>query len=126
MKHELENLNVAVAAAKAGKLKILAVTGRQRAGMLPEIPTLAESGLPGFSTLQWTGIVAPAGTPPEVITRVHAELTRILQQPAVVAKIAALGQEASPSATPAALQQMIRTYIIRWRAVVTASGVNPE
>lgn len=111
---------------KAGKLKILAVTGGQRAGMLPEIPTVAESGLPGFSTLQWTGIVAPAGTPPEVITRVHAELTRILQQPAVVAKIAALGQEASPSATPAAFQQMIRTEIKRWPAVVTAAGVKPE
>lgn len=111
---------------KAGKLKILAVTGGQRAGMLPEIPTVAESGLPGFSTLQWTGIVAPAGTPPEVITRVHAELTKILQQPAVVAKIAALGQEASPSATPGAFQQMIRTEIKRWPAVVTAAGVKPE
>jgi len=111
---------------KAGKLKILAVTGGQRAAMLPEVPTVAESGLPGFSTLQWTGIVAPAGTPPEVISRVHAALTKILQQPAVIEKIAALGQEASPSATPEAFQQMIRTEIKRWPAVVSAAGVKPE
>jgi tripartite-type tricarboxylate transporter receptor subunit TctC len=111
---------------KAGKLKILAVTGGQRALLLPEIPTVAESGLPGFSTLQWTGIVAPAGTPLEVITRVHSVLTTILQQPAVVEKIAALGQEVSPSATPEAFQQMIRTEIKRWPAVVSAAGVKPE
>ena len=111
---------------KAGKLKILAVTGGTRAALLSEVPTVAESGVPGFATSQWTGIVAPAGTPPEVITRVHSTLATILKQPAVIEKIAALGQEAAPSATPDDFRQMIRAEIKRWPAVVTAAGVKPE
>ena len=111
---------------KAGKLKILAVTGAQRSPLLPDIPTVAESGVPGFATSQWTGIVAPAGTPQEVITRVHAALATILRQPAVIEKITALGQEASASATPGEFQQMIRAEIKRWPSVVAAAGVKPE
>lgn len=111
---------------KAGKLKILAVTGGQRSSLLPDIPTVAESGLPGFSTLQWTGIVAPAGTPPAVVARVYAAMVDVLRQPAVIEKIASLGQEAAPSASPEAFQQMIRAEIRRWPAVVKAAGVQPE
>jgi tripartite-type tricarboxylate transporter receptor subunit TctC len=111
---------------KAGKLKILAVTGGQRSTLLPDVPTVAESGLPGFSTLQWTGIVAPAGTPPDVVARLHAVLADILRQPAVIEKIMALGQEARASATPDEFRQMIRAEIKRWPAVVAAAGVKPE
>jgi tripartite-type tricarboxylate transporter receptor subunit TctC len=111
---------------KAGKLKILAVTGGQRSALLPDVPTVAESGLPGFSTLQWTGVVAPAGTPPAIVKRVHAALTEVLRQPAVIEKISALGQEAVASASPEDFQQMIRAEIKRWPAVVAAAGVKPE
>jgi len=111
---------------KAGKLKILAVTGGQRSSLLPEVPTVAESGLPGFETLQWTGIVAPAGTPPEVIARVHSTLVSILKQQAVIDKITALGQEASASPSPDDFHRMIRAEIKRWPAVVKAAGVQPE
>ncbi|HVF65730.1 MAG TPA: tripartite tricarboxylate transporter substrate binding protein [Casimicrobiaceae bacterium] len=111
---------------KAGKLKILAVTGGQRSTLLPDVPTVAESGVPGFSTLQWTGIVAPAGTPPEIVARVHGALATILKQPAIVEKITSLGQEPSASATPDEFRQMIRAEIKRWPAVVTAAGVKPE
>ena len=111
---------------KAGKLKILAVTGGQRSSLLPEVPTVAESGLPGFETLQWTGIVAPAGTPPEVIARVHSTLVSILRQQAVIEKITALGQEASASPSPDDFHRMIRAEIKRWPAVVKAAGVQPE
>ena len=111
---------------KAGKLKILAVTGGQRSALLPDIPTVAEAGLAGFETLQWTGIVAPAGTPPEVVVRMHTTLATILKQPTVVDKITALGQEASASASPDDFRQMIRSEIKRWPAVVKAAGVQPE
>jgi len=111
---------------KAGKLKILAVTGGQRSALLPDVPTVAEAGLPGFSTLQWTGIVAPAGTPPEIVSRVHAALATILKQPAVIERITALGQEASPSESPEEFRRMIRDEIRRWPAVVAAAGVKPE
>ncbi|HVE48671.1 MAG TPA: tripartite tricarboxylate transporter substrate binding protein [Casimicrobiaceae bacterium] len=111
---------------KVGKLKILAVTGEQRSLLLPEIPTVAESGLPGFATLQWTGIVAPAGTSPAIVARVHAAMVDVLRQPGVVEKIAALGQEVKASASPEDFRQMIRAEIKRWPAVVSAAGVKPE
>jgi tripartite-type tricarboxylate transporter receptor subunit TctC len=111
---------------RAGKLKILAVTGGKRSALLPDIPTVAEAGLAGFETLQWTGIVAPAGTPPEIVTRMHAALATILKQQAVIDKIAALGQESSASASPDEFRQMIRSEIRRWPAVVKTAGVQPE
>jgi tripartite-type tricarboxylate transporter receptor subunit TctC len=111
---------------KAGKLKILAVTGGTRSALLPDVPTVAEAGLTGFSTLQWTGIVAPAGTSAEIVTRVHSALAAILKQPAVIEKITALGQEASASPSPDEFHQMIRAEIRRWPAVVSAAGVKPE
>lgn len=111
---------------KAGKLKVLAVTGATRSSLLPDVPTVAESGLPGFSTLQWTGLVAPAGTPPAIVARLHAAMADVLRQPAVVERIAALGQEAQASKSPEEFQQMIRAEIRRWPAVVSAAGVKPE
>ncbi|MCX7233127.1 MAG: tripartite tricarboxylate transporter substrate-binding protein, partial [Burkholderiales bacterium] len=65
---------------KSGKLKAIAVTGASRSAVLPNVPTLAESGLAGFATSQWQGIVAPAGTPAAVVARIHAELVKIMQQ----------------------------------------------
>ncbi len=111
---------------KAGKLKVLAVTGVTRSSLLPDVPTVAESGLPGFSTLQWTGLVAPAGTPLAIVARVHAAMADVLRQPAVVERISALGQEAQASASPDEFQQMIRAEIRRWPAVVSAAGIKPE
>jgi tripartite-type tricarboxylate transporter receptor subunit TctC len=111
---------------KAGKLKVLAVTGTNRSSLLPDVPTVAESGLPGFSTIQWTGIVAPAGTSPAIVARVYAAVAEVLRQPAIIEKISALGQEAQASASPEEFQQMIRAEIRRWPAVVSAAGVKPE
>src|SRR5687768_15281354 len=77
---------------RAGRLKALAVTSRARAGAAPEIPTMAESGeLPGYEAAQWQGLVAPAGTPPEIVTRINAELNRALQSPDVRQRIGNLG-----------------------------------
>jgi tripartite-type tricarboxylate transporter receptor subunit TctC len=111
---------------KAGKLKAIAVTGRNRSGALPETPTVAESGVPGFETGQWQGIVAPAGTPPAVIERLHGELLRIMRTPAVAERMAIIGMDSTTSPTPDAFAQLLRDELKRWPAVVRAAGIQPE
>ena len=111
---------------KSGKLKAIAVTGASRSAVLPNVPTLAESGLAGFATSQWQGIVAPAGTPGAVVARIHAELVKIMQQAAVVEKLASIGMDNASSATPDDMVRMIRDELVRWPAVVKAAGITPE
>jgi tripartite-type tricarboxylate transporter receptor subunit TctC len=109
---------------KSGKLKALGVTGRKRVAVLPEVPTIAESGLPGFETLQWYGVAAPAGTPPAVIQRLHAELVKAVQQPAAVERLASVGMEVSPSASPEEFGRFIREDMAKWPAIVKAAGAH--
>ena len=111
---------------KSGKLKAIAVTGSSRSAVLPNVPTLAESGLAGFATSQWQGMVAPAGTPGAVVARIHAELVKIMQQAAIVDKLASIGMDNASSATPDDMVRMIRDELVRWPAVVKAAGITPE
>jgi tripartite-type tricarboxylate transporter receptor subunit TctC len=111
---------------RAGKLKALAVTSKERSPVLPDVPTVAESGFPGFETGQWQGIAAPAGTPQAVILRVHGELLKIMRQPAVVEKMASIGMDTSVSATPNDFALMLQDELKRWPAVVKAAGIKPE
>ena len=111
---------------KAGKLKAIAVTGRERSTLLPDVPTVAQSGFPGFEVAQWQGLVAPAGTPPAVIARLHAELVRIMRMPAIVEKLAAIGMENSTSATPEEFTQWVQKETSRWPALFKAAGIQPE
>ena len=111
---------------KTGKLKALAVTGATRAKVLPDTPTVAESGIAGFATGQWQGIVAPAGTPAAIVNRIHDELVRIMKQPAIVERLAAIGMDNSTSATPADYERMLGEELNRWPAIVKAAGIQPE
>jgi tripartite-type tricarboxylate transporter receptor subunit TctC len=111
---------------KSGKLKALGVTGRKRVAVLPDVPTIAESGLPGFETIQWYGIAAPAGTPPAVIQKLHAELVKAVRQPAVVERLAAVGMEVAPSASPADFARFIREDMGKWPAVVKTAGAKVD
>ncbi|HTO51299.1 MAG TPA: tripartite tricarboxylate transporter substrate binding protein, partial [Burkholderiales bacterium] len=86
---------------RSGKLKALGVTGAKRVAILPDVPTIAESGLPGFVTLQWYGLAAPAATPQAVIQRLYAEAVKAVQHPATVERLAAVGMDVAPSASPA-------------------------
>lgn len=111
---------------KAGKLKAIAVTGRDRAPALPGVPTVAESGFPGFEVAQWQGLVAPAGTPPAVIARLHAELVRIMRMPVIVEKLAAIGMDNATSATPEEFTQWVQKETNRWPALFRAAGIQQE
>lgn len=111
---------------KAGKLKALAVTGKSRANVLPDVPTVAESGFPGFETGQWQGLAAPAGTPAVAVNRLHEELLKIMRQPAVAEKMASIGMDSSVSATPNDFAVMLQDELKRWPAIVKAAGIQPE
>jgi len=111
---------------KSGKLVALAVTGAKRSPLLPDVPTVAEAALPGFETAQWQGIAAPAGTPPEIIKRIHDELVRIMGTPHVVERLSAIGMDNSTSPTPDDFRQLIEADLKRWPAIVQAAGIQPE
>ncbi len=111
---------------KAGRLKALAVTGGKRSPALPGVPIVAESGVPGFTTLQWFGVVAPAGTPAAIIARLHDEFVKASKDPAIVEKLAAVGLEVSTSAAPADLTKYVRDDMAKWPPIVKAAGATVD
>jgi tripartite-type tricarboxylate transporter receptor subunit TctC len=106
---------------KSGKLRVLAVTSARRSTILPEIPTVAESGLPGYEAMPWLGILAPAGTSPDIVQQLNAGVTKVLAEPAVTDKLAGLGFE-TLGGTPQQFGDFIKTELVRWAKVVKDSG----
>lgn len=111
--------------AKAGKLKILAVAGSQRSPVAPDIPTVAESGYPGFDVDLWYGLLAPAGTPTDIIARLNTEVTQILSAPDMRETLAGQGLEAVTS-TPEQFSTLMKTDLDRWARVIKAAGIRGE
>jgi len=113
---------------KSGQLRALAVSSPKRLQSLPDLPTVAESGikeLAGFEADQWYGIVAPAGTPPDVVAKLNAQINASLNAPVMKTRLQAEGAEATP-ATPEVFGRLIASEIERWRPVVKAGKVKPE
>jgi tripartite-type tricarboxylate transporter receptor subunit TctC len=110
---------------KQGKLRALAVTSREREPLLPEAPTMIESGYPGFEVDSWRGLYVPAGTPKAVITRLNRELVKVLQMPDVKERIVAAGF-APVSGTPEALDAFGKTELAKWSKVAKSAGVRIE
>lgn len=111
---------------KSGKLIAIAVTGRSRSVALPQVPTVAESGLSGFETGQWQGIVVPAGTPASITDRLHTEMLKVMQSADVKEKLQAIGMDNSTSTNPAAFRAMLKDEVTKWSTVVKAAGIQPE
>ena len=114
-----------VALLKAGKLKALAVTSAKRIAALPEVPSVAESGVPGYEASVWYGIVAPARTPREIIIKLNGEAGKILRERGHRDKIAASDFEVTAS-TPEEFGEFIRSETAKWTKVVKASGARAE
>jgi len=110
---------------KADRLRLLAVTGAKRSSAMPDVPTVAESGLPGFEASNWFGLMAPAGTPPEIVTRLNAEAAKALQAPDVREKLAGLGFEIQ-SSTPQEFTALLKSETEKWAKVAKASGARAE
>ena len=107
---------------KAGKLKALAVTSAQRSSLAPELPTMIESGLPGFEVTPWYGIIAPARTPKAVIGRLHGDIVKVLRTPDVKDRLSSQGVEVVGS-TPEQFDAYIRKEISKWEKVLKAAGI---
>ncbi|MBK7591364.1 MAG: tripartite tricarboxylate transporter substrate binding protein [Betaproteobacteria bacterium] len=116
-----DNLASATAQVKAGKLKALAVTTARRSKLAPDLPTLAEAGLPGFDISTWFGLLAPAGTPADVVARWNAEVTRILNSAEMRERMTALGAEPAPD-TPAEFARFIAGETAKYARIVKLSG----
>ncbi len=110
---------------KAGRLKAIAMGSRERHALLPEVPTVIESGLPGFEVRQWYGLLAPAGTPREVVAKLHAAVHRIVNPPETSKRIFDTGSDPAAT-TPAEFEAMIREDTVKWARVAKASGATAE
>lgn len=120
-----DNLANAMAQVKAGKLRALAVTTANRSPLAPDLPTMAEAGLPGFDISTWYGFFAPAGTPPAVVAKWNAEVTKILNAPDVRAKFVADGAEPAPN-SPEQFAQFIAREQAKYARIVKASGAKVD
>lgn len=107
---------------QSGKLKALAVSKRSRMALTPTLPTIAESGVPGFESGTWQGVLVPAGTPPKIVQALNTELVRIIRTPEVRARLVAQGAEVVTMA-PTEFSQFFNTERARWAKVVTEAGV---
>ena len=116
-----DNLPSSTEHIKAGKLRGLAVTTAERAPSMPDLPTVAESGLPGYETYTWNALFAPAGTPPEVIARLNEAAVQAVGDPQVQAKLQAVGASVVGS-TPEQLAAHVQAELAKWAPVVKASG----
>ena len=120
-----ENIVTTLPLARAGKLRAFAVTTIKRSRAADDIPTLAESGVPGYDANAWFGVFVPAGTPPAVINRLHAEISRILKIPEIRDRFRALGAEPAGT-TPGEFAAFFRSEVAKWAKVVKESGAQVE
>ena len=110
---------------KSGKLRALGVASPRRSAAAPEVPTVAEQGLAGFEAVSWYALIAPSGTPAEIIDKLQQEVARLLQLPDVKEKLAGLGAEPVGN-TPAELAARMRAESARWAQVVKAAGIKAD
>ena len=110
---------------KAGRVRLLATTGRQRTAQLPDVPTIAEAGLPAAQVLIWYGVVAPIATPKEVVARLNREIVRVMQAPDIREKFSQQGIDPETS-TPEQFAQLIREEYARWTKVIRTIGIKLE
>jgi tripartite-type tricarboxylate transporter receptor subunit TctC len=107
----------------AGRLRAYGVTGAKRISAAPQIPTLAEAGVAGYEAVQWFGLLAPAGTPREVITTLHRAVVQTLEDPAIRDTFVRNGAEPAPSRSPEEFGALIRAEVAKWATVVKRAGI---
>ena len=120
------DLQPALQQIREGKVRVLGVTTPKRVAAAPDIPTIAEAGLPGFELVAWQGVVAPAGTPRTIVDQLAAQLGKLMADPATRDKLTALSLEPLPPSTPDSFAAYIRTEVDRWAVIVKNSGAELE
>ena len=119
------NIATSLPYVKSGRMRALGVGGKQRSTIAPEIPTIAESGLPGYEMSSWFGLLAPAGTPPAVVNRLQQEIAKIFKQPEVREKLSAQGVE-PVGGTPQEFTAFLNAETTQWAKVIKSSELKPE
>ena len=120
-----DNMPNVIGHVRAGKMKALAVTTAQRSPLAPEIPTVAEAGLPGYEQTAWFGVLAPAGTPREIIGRLNGEIIKVLNSPDVKERFGKQGVEVRTS-TPEQFSTFLRSEVDRWGKVIREAGIKAD
>ena len=120
-----DTLPVVIPHVRAGKLRALAIAGTARTPLLPDVPTVAESGLPTYAASSWGGIMAPAGVPPHVVTRLQQEVVKVLRMPDIKERLASQGIEVVES-TPAEFSTFLKAEISKWSGVIKSANVKIE
>lgn len=120
-----DNIVAAMPQIKAGQLKAIAVTSAKRSAALPDVPTVSESGLPGFEAVSWLSLLVPTGTPQPIIEKINRDVTAVLALPDVRERLAATGAELTPS-NPAELNAFIKVELAKWAKAVKVSGAQAE
>jgi tripartite-type tricarboxylate transporter receptor subunit TctC len=111
---------------KAKRLRALAITSAKRSALMPELPTFDEAGLKGYEVTGWYGVLAPAGTPKEIVHRVHADITKALSLDEMAQILHSFGLEPSPANSPEEFSAFLRAEIAKWAKVVKASGAKAD
>jgi tripartite-type tricarboxylate transporter receptor subunit TctC len=117
----LEGMNSITPHAKAGRVRALAVSAARRADVLPDVPTIAEAGVPGYEASTWNGIVSPVGVPEHVVATLNGAINRVLSTASMKERLAAIGAEPAPG-TPEQFGRLIRTEYVKWGEVVKRAG----
>ena len=120
-----DNMPNVIGHVRAGKMKALAVTTAQRSSLAPEIPTVAEAGLPGYEQTAWFGVLAPAGTPRDIIGRLNGEIIKVLNSAEVKERFGKQGVEVRTS-TPEQFSTFLRSEVDRWGKVIREAGIKPD
>ena len=120
-----DNLPNVIQHVKSGRMKALAVSGPKRSPLAPEVPTVAEAGVPGFEVTVWFGLLAPAGVPRDIIQRLNAESTKIINSPEVTDRFLKLGVTPS-TGTPEQFSDMVKSEVGRWAKVIKDAGIKAE
>lgn len=110
---------------RSGKVRALAVSAKKRAAALPEVPTLDEAGVPGYEVVSWFGILAPAGTPKDIVDRMHGHIVKAVAQPDLREKYVGLGSEPTTN-TPQEFQALIRDSVAKFAQIAKGAGIKPE
>ena len=116
------NMPPTVPHVKSGKLRALAVTTKGRSALMPELPTMTDAGLPGYETVAWFGVFAPAGTPPEIVNRLSAEIGKIARSPEMRDKLVAMGAE-PVGGTPEEFKAVVDRDIAKWKPLAQKVGI---
>jgi tripartite-type tricarboxylate transporter receptor subunit TctC len=117
----MESLNSMTPHAKSGRVRALGVSSSKRSPALPEVPTIAEAGVPGYEAVTWNGVIAPAGTPRAIIQRLNADINKLLASAPMKEKLASIGAEPTPG-TPEQFAALIKSENVKWADVIKRSG----